>query len=268
MTSEAPLISVVTAVLNGRERIAQTIESIQTQDFKSVEYVAVDGGSTDGTLEILSGIKELPVALVSESDRGISHAFNKGIAMSRGEYIGILGAGDWYEPNGLSLVAAAAQAHPEADVLCGAINLWGSGSEPLRCFPRPELLDTGTSVYHPSVFIRKSAYERCGGYDESFRYAMDYELLLRMKQKGLRFFALPDTLANMRLGGISSLHWYKGLKEVRVARAKYFPFFNTLACHVRAVIMNVAAKGLNAFGLSFVYRRYRMSIDRTSGMDL
>ena len=268
MTSEEPFISVVTAVLNGREKIARTIESVRMQGFEAVEYIAIDGGSTDGTVEILREIQGLTVAFVSEPDRGISHAFNKGIAMARGEFIGILNAGDQYEPGTFGAIASAAHAHPEADVICGSINLWEGGSKPLRCDAHPELLEFETSVYHPAVFVRKSAYERSGGYDESFLYAMDYELMLRLKREGREFISLPKVLANMSLDGISSRHWYEGLKEVRRARARYFSPFNTSLHHGRAILMNVLARALKAAGLTSLYRAYRAHRDRITRTDL
>ncbi len=266
MSSETPFVSIVTAVLNGRGKIERSIESVAKQEYRGIEYIVIDGGSTDGTQEFLKRNHGVAISWVSEPDHGISNAFNKGIEMAGGELIGILNAGDWYEPRAISIVAETARNHPDTDVICGSINLWEDASRPLRCYSRPDLLDLETSVYHPAVFVKKSAYEKTGGYDESFLYAMDYELLLRMKREGRQFVALPDILANMKLEGISSRYWYEGLREVKRARGKYFPSLNTSYYHGRAVIMNVVAKGLNAVGLSAFYRAYRAHNDRRSGM--
>lgn len=257
MTRSNPSITVITAVLNACGKIGRTIDSIRRQEYEGLQYIVVDGGSADGTLELLKANQKVVTSWTSEPDRGISDAFNKGVARSSGEIIGILNAGDWYEPEALSVVAGAAAEHPEVDVICGSIRLWENQLEPLQCYADPESLDFETSVYHPAVFIRKSAYRKFGDYDESCRFAMDYELLLRFKRRGAKFLSILDTLANMRLDGISSKHWYKGLAEVRKARSKYFSPANVAYGHARAVAMNLAARTLKRTGLSSVYRAYR-----------
>jgi glycosyltransferase involved in cell wall biosynthesis len=256
MKHESTSISILTPVLNGWGKIERTIESVANQVSHRAEYIVIDGGSTDATPEILRANRGTVTSWISEPDQGINHAFNKGIQMAKGGLVGILNAGDWYEPGTLSLVADACGAHAEVDVFCGSIQFWEGGSPTLVCRSNPATIENETSIYHPTVFIRKSAYQRFGVYDESYRLAMDYELLLRFKKKGAKFLVLDKTLTNMPLDGVSSKHWYRGLQEVRRARSAYFPFYNVLCFHVLAVVKNLTARALKKIGLRSVYNAY------------
>jgi len=254
--SDAPLISIVTAVHNGSDKIEKTMASVSGQDYERVQYIVIDAGSTDGTLDVIRAHEKEIGYWISEPDRGISNAFNKGIARARGDLIGILNAGDWYEPNALSTIAEVYQSHPDVDVFCGSIRFWDHNSPVLHCYSNPELLERQTSVYHPTVFIKRAAYEKYGVYDQSYRYAMDYELLLRFKRRGAKFFTLEQVLANMTLDGISSENWYSGLQEVWKARSMYFPRYNVLYYHTLAVLKNLIARALKKGGLQSVYQAY------------
>jgi glycosyltransferase involved in cell wall biosynthesis len=254
--NQNPLISVVTVVLNGRNKIEKSIESVSRQQYGNIQHIVIDGGSTDGTIDFLKEHESEVAAWLSEPDAGISDAFNKGIRLAKGELVGILNAGDWYEPDTLTRIAEAYRLHPEIDVFCGAICLKsGSGSD-LVCQSAPLLIDKETSVYHPTVFVKRSAYERFGMFDVDYRVAMDYELLLRFKRQGGKFLSLEYVLANMTLDGLSFDSWSFGLKEVRKARSKYFPYHNVAYHYLSAVMKNLVARGLNKIGLTPVYHAY------------
>jgi glycosyltransferase involved in cell wall biosynthesis len=254
--SDALLISVVTVVLNGRDKIEKTIAGVSGQGFKNVQHIVIDGGSTDGTIEKLKKLRKHIDYCVSEPDRGISDAFNKGIAQAKGNLIGILNAGDWYEPNALQMVAEAHRAHPEAEVLCGGLRFWERGEPTIVAYSNPSLLEKETSVYHPAVFITRSTYEKHGLYDEGFHLAMDYELLFRFKRRGAHFLPVPAVLANMSLDGVSYRHWYVGLREVRAARSRYFSAANVATYHSVAVLKNLLAFALKKSGLGILYRAH------------
>jgi len=253
---DAPLISIITVVLNEKKGLQRSIESIVQQGYSRLEHIVIDGGSTDGTLDVIRAHEKEIGYWISEPDRGISHAINKGITSAGGDLIAILNAGDWYEPNTLQMVAGAHQAHPEAEVLCGALRFWERGEPTIVAYSNPARLDKETSVYHPAVFIKKTAYEKYGLYDEGFEFAMDYELLLRFKRRGARFIALDTVLANMSLDGISNRHWYRGLREVRKARSAYFGFPDVIYRHSLAVIKNVGARLLKRSGLRVLYEKH------------
>ncbi len=250
------MLTICTVTLNSAEGLDVTLKAMGTHTPRGYEHIVIDGGSSDGTLVAINSYGERIARWLSEPDRGISHAFNKGVELANGDLIGFLNAGDWYELDTVRFVVEASTSHPEVDVFCGSIRFWESGSPSILCHSDPSKLEKETSVYHPTVFIKKSAYLKYGLYDENYKYAMDYELLLRFKRAGARFFNIDKTLANMPLDGVSYIHWYEGLKEVKKARSKYFSYIDVTYHHVRAVAMNLAARGLKFLGLRGVYQAY------------
>jgi glycosyltransferase involved in cell wall biosynthesis len=181
--------SIVTPALNGAATIEQTLASVRNQRNVEVEHLVVDGGSTDGTLEILKA--EQGVRWISEPDRGLSDAMNKGIRMARGDVIGWLNADDLYLPGALERVAEATGAGPHARWLTGrCIIIDGDGTEIRRAVTayksalisryRFGLHLTHNFVCSPATFVRRAAFDEVGFFDERFRYSMDYDLWLRL----------------------------------------------------------------------------------------
>jgi glycosyltransferase involved in cell wall biosynthesis len=181
------LVSVVTPSLNQARYVRQAIESVREQTYEPVEHVVVDGGSTDGTQEILREYEHL--RWVSEPDRGQSHALNKGFAMTEGEVLGWLNADDAYE---LHAVAEAVAALRDVGLVYADVTrVNDDGVNPRRIRSRPVWdrwteLNDGNGVFSPSVFFTREAFEAVGGLDESLQLAMDYDLWLRI---GTRFGA-------------------------------------------------------------------------------
>lgn len=192
------------------------MDAVLAQTFTPHEYIIVDGGSSDGSVDLARRHPSV-TKVISEKDKGIADAFNKGISLASGDVIGIINADDWYAPDALMICAKAMQ-DMRVDVVHGALQYWNERG-PLECFyPNHDALRKEMSINHPTVFIRKSAYEKYGKFDISYKYAMDYELLLRMKEQGAHFCQLDNVLANMFLGGISDRYWYAAFAEC--ARAK------------------------------------------------
>ena len=183
-----PKISVITITFNSEATLEETILSVTTQDYPVLEYVIIDGGSTDGTLDIIRKYQNKIQVVVSEPDRGISDAFNKGIARATGEIIGIINSDDILLPGALQKVADMYDS--QVDVYSGLILFWDVESD--ETFPSyPDVtfdkLKLQYNVAHPARFIRKDAYERYGLYQEDLRYMMDIELLCRFYKQGARF---------------------------------------------------------------------------------
>lgn len=212
-----PLVSVITAVFNGERHLEQTILSVLNQTYDNVEYIIIDGGSTDGTLEIIKEYEDKIDIWVSESDKGISDAFNKGIALSSGEIIGIINSDDWYEPESVE-IAAHQFLESGADIVHGKLKYWDSAEEAYVETGNHRMLNRAMTINHPTMFVKRTLYERVGLFRTDFRYAMDYEWVLRAKLNGVRFSYADHCLANMRLAGLSDMRWKDALKEV--ARAK------------------------------------------------
>lgn len=218
--SRQPLVSIVTIVLNGEGVVRETVESVLRQTYPDVEYIVIDGGSSDGTTAILREYDARSVDWISESDKGISDAFNKGINRARGEIIGLLNAGDWYEPDTVKQVVEAFGANPEVGVVCGAVQFWRGKQKEYRCESVPELLEREMTVAHPTCFVRADLYRQAGGFSPEYKLAMDYELLLRLKHRGANFVALDQVLTNMQHDGVSEENWKAALRETHRARTE------------------------------------------------
>jgi glycosyltransferase involved in cell wall biosynthesis len=202
MDDESPLVTIITPVRNAASTLGRTICSVLGQSYPNIEYIVVDGDSTDGTLDILHSFEHGIDYWHSEPDAGISDAFNKGIALATGDIIGILNADDWYEPDTVAVVVEAFSAG-EADVVCGALQYWQGDRRGLVFYSDPENLPLESTVNHPTVFVKREVYLRHGLYCTQYKYAMDYDLLLRFYLGGVRFHVLTTVLANMQLGGAS-----------------------------------------------------------------
>lgn len=230
-------ISIITVCYNSAATIESTIKSVTSQDYPNIEYIIVDGGSTDGTLDIINRYTSVSI-LVSEPDHGIYDAMNKGIGLATGDVIGTLNADDFYIDN--SVVSGIAQAFEDTSVeACFAdlvyvsqdntdkvVRYWKSQNYKAGLFKQ------GWMPAHPTFFTRRNVYEKFGVFDLSFKIAADFELLFRFIEKNkIRTLYLPRVIIRMRLGGTTN----KSLKNIliqnneiiRVLRAHYKNFSQT-----------------------------------------
>ncbi len=208
-------ISVVTIVYNGAPYIERAVNSVLSQDYADIEYIVVDGGSTDGTLDILQKYKDRIQEIISEPDEGISDAFNKGISQCSGDVVGLLNADDQYAPDALKMVAANYRGD---GIYYGNMQMLEDGAPSGIYFPDHQFLEKDMTLCHPATFISRNLYQKWGVYRKDFRYAMDYELLLRMKSSGVEFIKINDLLAIMATGGVSDIRWLDAFNEVQRAR--------------------------------------------------
>ena len=181
------LVSIVTPSLDQGRYVREAIESVRAQTYSPIEHIVVDGGSTDGTLEILGEYEGL--RWVSEPDGGQSHALNKGFALATGEILGWLNADDAYEPGAVAAAVEALRSAGAGLVYADVTRVDDDGVNPRRIRSRPEFdlwteLNLGCGIYSPAVFFTRDALESAGGIDESLHLTMDYDLWLRI---GMRF---------------------------------------------------------------------------------
>ena len=182
-----PMISIITPCLNRVGFVEAAIESVLDQDYPKLEHIVVDGGSTDGTLDVLRRYEH--VRLISEPDEGVYDALNKGIAMARGEIIGHLNTDDLYEPHVLSEVARCFVENPDADMVCGGATVFEEDAEGGTAVVAKysERRDIALSVRNMTLgvplsnarFVRKRFYDRVGVYDTRYRLAADRDFFLR-----------------------------------------------------------------------------------------
>lgn len=257
---DCPLISIVTIVFNGEAHLEDALRSVIDQTWTNVEYIVIDGGSKDRTVDILRKYDNLIDYWISEKDNGISDAFNKGISCATGQFIGIINADDWYEAGTLEAVANAIINDPDAGVVCGRIQYWKQCRKDFEFESNPSRLHLEMTVNHPSCFVRRDVYQRWGVFRNDFKCAMDYELLLRFKTKGVKFNSLDSVLANMRLDGTSDKYWKRSLTESRQAKLEHlgYPartwmywYFQYVRRNIRDILLSA---GLNS--LIRVYRKY------------
>ena len=204
-------ISIVTASYNSAATIADTLKSIAAQTYLDIEHLVIDGGSKDSTLEIVREQGGPDLKLVSEPDRGIYDAMNKGLAMATGEIVGFLNSDDMYaDPQVLERIANAFR-DPRVDIVFGdiifvsqqdttrVVRLWTS-----RPYT-PGLCASGWMPPHPSLYVRRSVYQKHGGYDLTFPAAADFEMALRLLDKAsLKSAYIPHVQVRMRMGGQST----------------------------------------------------------------
>ena len=196
-----PHISIITPCLNSAATIRTTIQSVIQQKI-AVEYIIIDGGSTDGTLAIINEYTDKISHVISEPDNGISDAFNKGIRLANGEIIGILNSDDCYEPNALKTISDIFQTY-SPEVVHGNLQYETPTGERFLEKPSPEKIWQLMTIYHPTMFVRKEIYDRIGAYKEDYLYAMDSEWVHRAHKMHVTFHYIDKTVTTMMLGGVS-----------------------------------------------------------------
>ncbi len=214
-------ITVITPVYNGQDTILSCIESVLSQSYSNKEYIVVDGASKDKTVDIL---KEYPVKWISEKDKGLYDAFNKGIMMATGDIVCFLCADDMYEhKNVLEKIANAFAVHPEAEIIYGDIiyvdrddlskikRYWKSSSF------TPGLFKKGWLPPNTALFIKRSVFLKHGLFNLQFKMASDFEMQYRLFEvHRIKSFYTSDIMVRMRSGGMSNSGlkgMYKSLKE-------------------------------------------------------
>ncbi len=225
-------ISIVTIAYNAEATIADAVQSVvnQSGDAFELEYIIIDGASTDGTLAAIEPYRQRITTVISEPDQGLYDGMNKGIAAATGDFIGILNADDVYAHDQVLQRVAQTLTSSAAESLYGdlvyvnaadeVVRHWQSGGFRDGKFKRTGFLN-GWMPPHPTFFLRKSAYDRHGAFNLQLKSAADYELMLRMlfKQQ-LSTAYLPEVLVRMRTGGVSNANWtnrWKANREDRMA---------------------------------------------------
>lgn len=211
MLTALPSITIVTPCLNSAKTIQQTIDSVAGQGYAGeLEHLVIDGGSSDGTLEI---VRRSGLRFISEPDRGLAHALNKGVALARHDIFGELNADDVYLPGALTSVGEAFASQPGKDWATGPcliIDAEGREIRRLVTAYKSFLLRHWTFRSHliqnfvaaPSTFVRTSVLREIGGFDERFRYSMDYDVWLTLGRRGPPI-VLDTSLAAFRMAGES-----------------------------------------------------------------
>ncbi|MBN1353356.1 MAG: glycosyltransferase [Candidatus Omnitrophica bacterium] len=204
-------ISIITVVYNKVRYVDDCIKSVISQSYPDIEYIVIDGKSTDGTMEVIGKYKEKIAKIVSEKDNGHVYAMNKGLRLATGDVIGFLHADDFYADKNVIRDVADRFKDPSLESVYGdlvyvdkentakVIRYWRSGEYNM------ERIKFGWMPPHPTFFARKNIYEKYGSFDASFKISIDYEILLRLLYKyKISSRHIPRVMVKMRWGGISN----------------------------------------------------------------
>ena len=199
-------LSIITVNLNNRDGLQKTIDSVVCQTFRDFEWIVIDGGSTDGSRELIEQYADHFAYWVSEPDKGIYNAMNKGIKVAKGEYLQFLNSGDWlFDDNVLQVVFGK---NRSADILFGKMLVEGSGLLSGAAMMKPVLYWTdfvGNTLPHQASYIKKNLFEKFGLYDESYRIAGDTKFFIKSIVWGKSSYEfIPENIAVFQQGGISS----------------------------------------------------------------
>jgi glycosyltransferase involved in cell wall biosynthesis len=199
---QIPYFSIITVCLNSEKTLARTIDSIRNQTFRDVEYIVIDGGSTDSTLSIINDNKDIINIFHSGKDHGIYYAMNKGLSLATGKWIGIINSDDWYEPHTFQTIFDLSKNMNEG-VIHGLCRYYkGEKVDKVMGVHHNNLREM--AICHPTCFVSSALYQKYGNFNTNFSIAADYDLLLRFYLKGVDFLFLEKILANFTLGGFSS----------------------------------------------------------------
>lgn len=244
----SPLISIIIAVFNGVKTLQQCIDSVVQQGYANKELIIIDGGSKDGTVDLLKSNSSHISYWISEPDRGIYHAWNKALSHAKGDWICFLGVDDYFWNNHVleHMSDALQSVSPDVRLAYAQIMLLDANGESLFAIGEPwekirDRFKQGLCLPHPGLMHRRSLFEQNGNFDESFRIAGDYELMLRELKTAEAVF-IPDIITvAMRVGGISSnpANSLLSLKEIRLAQrmhGQYSPSLFWLRAMIRIYI--------------------------------
>lgn len=248
-------VSVVTACLDPGAELATTIASVGDQGL-GVEYIVVDGDSQDGSPD-LARASRVVNSVLCEPDRGISDAFNKGIAIASGDLIGLLNAGDTFLPGALKAVMNCAREHPGA-IICGPVVHRFPDGDRIRFSSDPSALRREMTVQHPSVFVPTEVYRRIGLFRLELKLAMDYDFLLRAMLAGIPFMVVDVDVAEMEGSGVSVVRWRDAYREARDIKISYgLPRWRARLYHRWMVVRRQIRERLEASGASGLVDRVR-----------
>lgn len=232
-------ISIVTASYNSVKTLADTMESVLGQIYTDWEYIVVDGGSTDGTVDLIRKYEPRfggKMKWTSEPDKGIYDAMNKGIQKSTGDVIGILNSDDYYTTTDALSTIASALSDEKLDAVYGDIHFVKEGepNKVVRYYSsrqfKPFWLRFGFMPAHPSFYVRRAVYQKAGLYDISYKIGSDFEMMVRLfRKQRIRYQYLAKDIVTMRTGGMST----KGIKSRRTLLAE-----DVRACRSNGIYTN------------------------------
>lgn len=220
-------ISIITVCYNSAATIRDTIESVLAQSYPDIEYIVVDGASKDATVSIVSEYEGRIAKFISEPDKGIYDAMNKGVALATGDYVGILNSDDVFKDAGvIALLAEELKRQPDIGaVYADLVFVERANTDAVtRTYSSagfsPWKIRFGFMIPHPTFYARRELFSQLGNYKINYRVSADFELMARFMSKGVTMARIPATFVKMRDGGISTTgFWWRVHQNMEIVRA-------------------------------------------------
>lgn len=220
-------VTIITSTFNAERYLDQTIQSVLSQTYPFIEYIIIDGGSSDHTLSIINTYEGQISKIVSEPDKGIYDAWNKGLRLATGDLIGFIGADDWYDQQAISKIVSEFNKQKNKRVIYGSMTQVTSNGCKIRVKQSNEKnLKRRMDICHPTLFVCRSLLKN-RSFDIDFKISGDYEMMLYLyKIASTEFLNVHDNIAFMREGGVSDKFSsiLKVIKEDHTARKRYLSF--------------------------------------------
>jgi len=243
---DIPLVTAVTVVLNGERYLEQTICSVLDQGYANVEYLILDGGSTDDTLNIIRRHEDRIDYWVSEPDAGIYDAMNKGLVLAKGELVVLINADDYFEPDAFQRVVDTYREFGHDAIIYGHTRLLQEDLGLEYILPAHEEHWKGMGFTHSAMFVPRKVYQQLGEYDCRYTLAADYDLLLRALRAGVQTRPVDAVLNNYRNTGLSASNLARVLGEMRIINRKHYSLLS--ATHLKFLLLRYA-KSMLLIGL-------------------
>jgi glycosyltransferase involved in cell wall biosynthesis len=214
-------ISIITVCYNSASTLEKTIKSVLLQKYPHIEYIIIDGSSTDNTSKVLNSYKNKIDVILSEADKGIYHAMNKGIVRANGDIIGFLNADDIFADENVISLIANTFIDKKVDSVYGDLTYFKDTPKNIKRYWRASpfksgLFSKGWNPPHPTFYVKRSIYQQYGGFDLNMPIANDIELMMRFLEKyRISSYYISKVLVNMRLGGLSNQNWQTIIKQNR-----------------------------------------------------
>ena len=267
-----PVVSIVIPTLNCAEALAKTLDSISRESWAGIEVLIADGGSRDGTLDVILANSHQVTRWMSARDTGISQAFNRGIALATGDIVQITNAGDYYVEGHISRVVDVFAANPDAGFVYGDVIMADADGRMTRCakgVPGLEnrYLDSMALAPHPAMAVRMSTYEKVGLFNEELGLSMDFEWLVRCLKAGIKGVYSDSLVVQMAEGGKSNrLALRRDWENLRVTHAyRTMPMPLAICRFALKGMMNVTRISLDALGQEALGYRFRRAVDSALG---
>lgn len=251
-------LSIITVTYNSEDTIEQTIKSVIYQDSCwDVEYIIIDGKSTDRTCDILCAYDDYISKWLSESDHGIYHAMNKGICMATGDWVGIINSDDWYAENCFDVVAEiVGSMNTAAAIVGGVVRVGDKCMTGKRVYPPLSDFSTLQANNHPATFVRRDVYKNIGGFDLEYPISSDIDLIMRIQDSSdYEVIKTNDTLSYMREGGASS--GFEGVVEAYDIERSYSGIYPANRVIARKILQKSRRYIVQTLFPSDVYSRLR-----------